>query len=117
MKVDWITHSGKRILKVDYRGMNEQEMLKQLEYGTDVILKEKDKILYLGIFTDTIIFPAFMEKANSYGKDTDKKLIKGAIVGVSGMKSMLLNTYNMLTGSKMKALSSENEALSYLTKD
>ena len=116
MKIEWINYKGKRILKVDYKGLNEQEMIKQLEYGTSLILKEPDKILYLGDFSNTVVSPAFMEKANAFGKETDKKLLKGAIIGVSGMKSVLLNAYNMLTGSKMKALSGETEALEYLVK-
>ncbi len=38
-----------------------------------------------------------------------------AVVGLtSGVRSILLNTYNMMTGSKMKVFKTEPEALDYL---
>lgn len=116
MKIEWTSYKGKRILRVDYSGLNEQQMIAQLEQGTKVILNEKEKILYLGNFTETVVTSTFMDKANALAKQTDEKLIKGAIVGVTGMKSVLLNTYNMLTGSKMKSFKTEAEALEYLVK-
>ncbi len=115
MKLKWINHKGKRILSADYSGLTEQEMIKQLDYGSAMLLKEKDPILYYGNFTDTTISTEFMQKANEWGKQTNKVIQKMAVVGLtSGVRSILLNTYNMMTGSKMKVFKTEQEALDYL---
>jgi hypothetical protein len=115
MKLKWINYKGKRILSADYSGLNEQEMLKQLEHGTSMWLKEKEPILYYGNFTNTTISTEFMQKANELGKQTNKLTERMAVVGLtSGVRSILLNTYNMMTGSKMKVFKTEQEAMDYL---
>lgn len=115
MKIKWINHKGKRILHIDYSGLTDQEMLKQLDYGSGLMLKEKEPFLYYGNFSETTISTEFMQKANEWGKQTNKVTQKMAVVGLtSGVRSILLNTYNMMTGSKMKVFKTEQEALDYL---
>jgi len=115
MKIKWINHKGKRILYADYSGLSEQDMIKQLDEGSAMLLKEKDSILYFGNFNNTVFTSEFMNKANQWGKDTNHKFSKMAIIGVAtGIRSILLNSYNKLTGSKMKVFTSEQEALDYL---
>jgi hypothetical protein len=115
MKIKWINHKGKRILYIDYSGLSDKEMIQQLDEGSAMMLKEKDPILYFGNFSNTIITNEFMNKANVWGKETKAKTEKMAVVGLtSGVRSILLNTYNMLTGAKMKVFSTEQEALDYL---
>jgi hypothetical protein len=57
-----------------------------------------------------------MKVANELGKKTEPLNERSAIVGVTGMKSVLLNTYNFFTGGKLKAYKTEAEAMEYLTK-
>ncbi len=116
MNVKWISKDGKQILYADYRGMKTPEMIKQLEHEADIMLKSSNKVLYLGNFEDTVIDKDFMKKANELGKKTEPLNERSALVGVTGMKALLLNTYNMLTGGKIKAFKTEEEALEYLTK-
>jgi hypothetical protein len=115
MKANFISHKSKRILYVDYRGLNTSEMLDQLEYESNLILKEAEPVLYLANFENTVVASDFMNRANELGKKTEKKTAKSAVVGVSGMKKVLMNTYSLFTGSKMKAFNTEEEAKDYLT--
>lgn len=115
MNIKWISHNNKKILYADYRGLKTPEMIKQLEQEADIMLKAGQKVLYLGNFEGTVIESEFMKKANELGKKTEPLNEKSAIVGVVGMKAVILNTYNMLTGGKIKAFNSEEKALEYLT--
>lgn len=117
MKQQWINHKGKKIFRIDYSGLSEQEMIKQLEEGTQLMLKQQEPILYLGIFTNTVLTTAFMNRANQLGKETEKIVARSALIGISGMKSVLVNTYNMLTGNKMRAFKDEEEAKEFLIKN
>jgi hypothetical protein len=116
MNVKWIVHNNKRILYADYRELNTDEMIKQLQYEANMMMQNNGKVLYLGNFENTVIEKAFMEKANELGKITEPLNEKSALVGVVGMKAVLLNTYNFFTGGKLKAFATEEAAKEYLTK-
>jgi hypothetical protein len=45
-----------------------------------------------------------------------KRYKKFSVLGVSGMKKIMLNTYNAITGNKTKAFDSEEEAKEWLVK-
>lgn len=115
MSINWTTQRGKRILHVDYRGMTPELMMDQLLKESNLIMKEAEPVNYLGIFEDTVVNSEFMNLANKLGKSTEPKTRKSAVVGVKGMKAVLLNTYSAITGSKMKAFKTEHDALNYLT--
>ncbi|MBN2165867.1 MAG: STAS/SEC14 domain-containing protein [Marinilabiliaceae bacterium] len=114
MKVKWIEKNGKRILYADYRGLTTKEMIQQLEQEAQIMLNENKKVLYLGNFQDTIIEKEFMARANELGKKIEPLNEKSAIVGVKGMKKVILNTYNLLTRGNIKTFDSEDEAFAYL---
>jgi hypothetical protein len=96
--------------------MKTDEMIKQLEHEANMMLQHNAKLLYLGNFENTVVESEFMKKANELGKKTEPLNEKSAVVGISGMKSVLLNTYNFFTGGKLKACKTEEEALDFLTK-
>jgi beta-galactosidase GanA len=116
MNVSWITHKNKKILYVDYRELNEEEMLKQLDYESELIMQQPEPILYLGDFTNTIATTNFMNKANDWGKKTEKNTARSAVLGINGMKSVLLNMYNLFTGARMRSFNNMEEAKEYLVK-
>jgi hypothetical protein len=111
-----MNYKGKKILSVDYKGLNEDEMIKLLEEESALIIKGKENILYFGDFTNTVLTTKFVNRATELGKITEKLTTRGALVGITGMKAVLLNTYNMFTGAKMKAFAHEAEAKEYLVK-
>jgi hypothetical protein len=115
MNIKWITHSNKRILYSDYRGLNSEQMISQIKQEAEIILKAGSKILYLGNFEGTVVDSAFMKIANELGKKTQVLNEKSAVVGVSGMKTVMLNTYNLFTKGQLKAFSTEEKALEFLS--
>jgi len=59
-----------------------------------------------------------MERSKQLGAEVFKvKTEKGAVLGVTGIKKVLLNAYNMVAGEKLRAFDSEEEAKEYLVKD
>jgi len=110
----WITYKGKRILYSDYRGMNTEQMIAQLREEANMIMNEPGKVLNLSNFEGTVIAPEFMKVANELGKTTEKKIEKSAVVGVTGVKAVLLNSYNMITGGNIRAFKDEESAKEYL---
>jgi hypothetical protein len=117
MNVNWITYNNKRILRVDYRGLTHEEMIKQLEFESELILSETKPVLYLGIFTDVDANGDFLRRANELGKRTERRTQKSAILGITGIKKIALKTYKVITGADMTPFDNEQDALEYLTRD
>ncbi|MFY0690097.1 MAG: hypothetical protein JXQ90_23190 [Cyclobacteriaceae bacterium] len=59
-----------------------------------------------------------MVAANRFRDDTKHLMIKGAILGVTGIKKILLQGYNSFSGSKVLVpFDTIEEAVEYVTKD
>ena len=59
----------------------------------------------------------FMNKVKPWGKELQPKIKRQALLGVTGLKNILLQGYILFTGEKeIKTFDSEAEALDYLTK-
>lgn len=114
MNVNWVEYKGKKILYSDFKGLNSSEMLNQLRYETDLICQDNREILYLADFTDTTISVEFMKAGNSAGQKTKKFVKRSAIIGVTGLKPMLLNTFNKVTGIEARAFHDIVKAKEYL---
>ena len=90
-------------------------MLEQLEFGSNLMLEEKEPFLYFGNFLNTTLTTEFMHMAHKYGKLTNKNIERMAVIGLtSEVRAILLSTYNMVTRSKMKVFNTKEEALEYL---
>jgi len=112
-----ITYKGKEISYLDYRGMKLEEILKTIEEAGKSALLENKRRLQLSNLTGVFAVPEFMEKVKDAGKKTKHLTIKSAVVGVTGTKKLLLNTYNVFTGANMKAFDDEESAKEWLIKD
>jgi hypothetical protein len=116
MKVNWIEYKGKRIIFSDYRGLNNEEMIDQFNYETNIILGEKD-VLYLGDFSNSNIGPDFVKLVNETGKKTKNMVKKSAIIGITGLQPILMNLFKEITGFKIKSFNEITKAKEYLIKD
>jgi hypothetical protein len=117
MEVKWLNHGGKKILYGDYRGAKtETELINILKEVIELEKKGEGKLLELANFSDTYIGTNFMNEVNKSGKDIRAKYVaKTALVGVTGLKNVLLMGYITFTGQKnIKSFSTENEALRWL---
>ena len=109
-----IIYKGKEILYLDHRGRNEDEMIETLKEAEAVMLAENKLCMQLINISNAFATPNFMKIGNEAGKRVKHLTLKSAVVGVTGAKKVLLNGYNALTGGKMKAFETEEEAKEFL---
>jgi len=117
MEVKMIDVKGKKVLYVDYRGAsNEDDMLANLKKEIEIERTLTEKTLLLSNFQDTYVSPNYMNEVNKTGKEIRSKIIsKTALVGIQGVKSILLRSYITFTGQKeMKTFDTEELAKDWL---
>ncbi len=116
MPVSYINHHGRKILHVNFKDIKTKETVMQ---DIDLMAKfyeESTEKIYLlldvrGTFTD----PDVMDKLKHYGKTVFKgKSEKRAILGVGGIKKILLRAYSMVTGTNVTPFEDEEKAKDYL---
>lgn len=118
MSFSWMQHAGHKVLVVDYRDCRTQEqMIAQLDEVTRLVADAPAPLLALTNLEDCGIGPEFMSKAKQYGRDVyTRKDARHAIIGITGLKNMLLQGFLAASGSKhTKACATEAEALEWLT--
>lgn len=115
MPVQWIDYKGFQILYSDYRGLKtEEQMLENLKKEAEIYQKTTFKILSLNDYRDTVVSKAFMDKITELGKQHKGRTQKAAVIGISGMKSILFNGYAKLTGEPARCFDNEMSAKEYL---
>lgn len=117
MGATWIEHKGKRILWVKYGGLKPPEMLELIRTATQMILNEKsDQLLTLSDLTDCFVNKDFTELSKEQGAISLPLTKKAAIVGVGGLKSILLKGVNAFTANPRVPFDTVEEALDWLAK-
>ncbi len=117
MGATWIEHNGKRILWVKYGGLKPAEMLDLIRTATQLILDEKsDQILSLSDLTDCFVNKDFTELSKEQGAISLPLTKKAAIMGVSGIKSILLKGVNAFAAKPRVPFDTVEEALDWLAK-
>ena len=116
MAVTFIEYKGKTIVYADYRGLKkEQQMLEVLDELGMVGRKAKDKILLLQDYRDTYLTKDFMVKVKTLGKELAlTKINKHAMLGITGMKKILLRAYVGFSGDTVRIFDLEEQAKEYL---
>ncbi len=118
MPVSYITHQGRKILHVDFKDIKTKEtVMENIDLMAKLYEESTEKIYLLldvrGTFTD----PDVMDKLKHYGKTVfNGKSEKRAILGVGGIKKILLRAYSMVTGTKVTPFEDEEKAKDYLAK-
>lgn len=107
-------HKGKRIIYSDNTGLSTDKCIEHLEQMSKMILESPDKVRLLSNFKDAAVGPEFMARAKELGKQTLPKTERQAILGIDGLKMMLLKAYVKFTGADIKVCETEGEALDYL---
>jgi hypothetical protein len=118
MSVKKIVHKGQTILVADYRGLNNAEQqIQNLEELSKILKSSPSSLLILSNFDGVSIGSEYMNKVKPWGKDLQPKIKRQALLGITGLKNILLQGYIIFTGEKdIKAFNTEAEALEYLTK-
>ncbi|OHD07316.1 MAG: hypothetical protein A2086_03115 [Spirochaetes bacterium GWD1_27_9] len=119
MSVNWIEYKGKKILYCDYRCFKqEKEWLENIEIVAKELINSQEKVLSLTDFRNAEgLGQDYLTRAKVLGKEIIKdKVERSAVIGISGMRKLLLNTYNLLSGDKMIIFEDEITAKEFLVK-
>lgn len=118
MSVEWIEHKGKRVLLIDHRDADSGGVLANLDtYVQEMAnLSPTTQILYLANFEGATINTDVMARLKEVGQLYEKQTEKGAVVGISGIRNILLSAYNRVTGAgkNQQLFDNQGDALDWL---
>ena len=114
-RVKWINYKGKDILRDDYTNLQGDEFVEIIKTLTDHVINvgKKDILLLLDLnnsYTNKPVVTAFTEA----GKRVRPVVKKTAVLGITGVKKVLLNAVNKLSSIDANPFSSEEEAKEWL---
>lgn len=119
MSVEWIEHKGKRILYSDHRGLDPNAVIETTEEAARMVkaLPEPEKVYFLTDFEGAVVDTKAMAKIKELGQGVfEPRAAKTAIVGITGIRHILVSAYNRVTGAKnQKLFDNQEEALEWLS--
>jgi hypothetical protein len=115
MGVKWMDYKGKQILYVDFRKLREEEVVETVELEAKMLAEATGQVLVLANVEGATV--SSLGRIKQVGKEGIKpRIAKSALVGVSGLKEILLRAYNSFTGSTARSFATETEALEWLVR-
>lgn len=118
MSVEWVNHKGKQILVNDCRGCSPETIVENLDQVVRMVeeVPPSASILLLnnvdGATMDTMVMTHLKKSA----KAVAPRIEKDALVGIQGIRHVLLAAVNRVTGAKkiQKLFDDHEEALDWL---
>lgn len=116
MGYSWKTYKGKQIFYVDYSGLKTDEMIKLLKDSCNEAAKFNEQVLLLCNYENTKGDTKYMSEVKRLGKEViAEKAAKTALIGITGLKEVLVQGYTFFTGEKnLKIFKTEQEATEWL---
>ncbi len=116
MSISHFAHKTVPIMFADYRECKTPEQQLALLEEVAKTMKSHPEVRLLVDYTGITAGPNYMSKLKEYGNTVFKKHMKcSAVLGVTGLKKILFNGYQLATGAKnIKAFGSKDEALDWL---
>ena len=106
------THKGQKFVYTDYRGAkNPGDLLSLLEKGDQLLNENSNITKLLSNFSGTHLSKEFSEKVKVVGQG---KKIRTALVGVTGIQSILINAINIVVKFDTKVFENEEQAMDWL---
>jgi hypothetical protein len=111
-----ILHKGKTILYLDFTNMRDKdEIMKLEEEGAAYIRKQPLKSVLTLTNMDNMFFNNELKKWFEEKVKGNAPYVKaGAVIGMTGLISVMYNAFVTVTGRNIKSLRSKEEALDYL---
>ena len=118
MKSHWTTHKGKKIFYADYSQMSPDQLK---EEGASIVsvlsLEPKNSVLSLVDVRGTFGTADAMENFKAITAKTKPHVHKRAVIGVTGVRKLLLNALNQFVGQESVAFDSIDKAKDWLVED
>ena len=117
MGLEVINYNGQQVLYVDYTVCSDQNEMLDLLHEAARYYKNhpSDQIKILSDFTDAYASLEFMTQLKHYGKNLSQKTDRAAVIGIDGLKQILLKGYNMVAKKPTMPFRNKIQALTYLT--
>lgn len=121
MGAAWLDYNGTKILYIDYRrSKSEEELLQTLSLAEKMvrITSIEIEIPMLFNYDGVLLTIGFMNRLKELGQEVARsdRLNRQAVVGITGFKNILLQSYLLATGeTRIKLFRTEYEALAWLT--
>ncbi len=104
MKSEWQVHQGKKFMYCNYANFQrDAEGLRQEVEAVDAIICElpEHSVLSLTDVRETVGTPEAMEVFKESASRTKQHILKQAVVGVGGLRRVLLNAVSRFSGQDM----------------
>ncbi|WP_109829414.1 hypothetical protein [Reichenbachiella versicolor] len=116
MAIENLQVGGRNILYANFEGMkSEDELLAQAAYTVQTLKVAEGCRFFLANFKEASVNAKFMAHIKKDAKTLLTRYpIVTAIIGIDGLKQILVQGYIRFTGSKLKIFKTKEEALQYL---
>jgi hypothetical protein len=111
----WINYKEKEILYTDYTNLQGEEFVKIIKVLTeDILSMGKEDILLLLDLQGSYANKEIVNEFINAGKLTGPSVKKTAVLGITGVKKVLLNVVNKFTDVGANPFTTEEEAKEWL---
>lgn len=115
MSIEWVDYKGKRILHIKYAGLSHDEMCEQIITATKTLVDTKsEENLVLTDMQDCFVDDKFIDLAKQQGKISLPFSKKSTIVGITGIKKLILKGVNAISPKSRVPFDSIEEAMEWL---
>jgi hypothetical protein len=117
MSMEWITHQNKKILYIRYADLSLPDQLAQIDQATQALVDSGSREnLTLTDVIGMIVKEEFIEHSKAKGKISAQYTKKAAIVGIEGVRKILLAAVNAVSGNARVPFPTVEEAKDWLVK-
>ncbi len=113
-RISWIEHKGQKILFIDYTKLADKELIAAAQKAGEAYKKAPDNVLVLVDATDSYANNEVMTELNKATALLNNKMKKGAVLGVSGVKKLLLMMLNNFLKVKFEPMETIEKAKDWL---
>jgi hypothetical protein len=113
-RIQRIIYKEKEIISVDYRHCKEHELIALTKRHKELILEENKMSLFMANYEHTYGTAAYMKAAKDFTESTRHLVRKGAFLGITGPKIILLQGITFFINVDFKTFSNEADALEWL---
>ncbi|HEX8497104.1 MAG TPA: hypothetical protein VF661_07900 [Actinomycetales bacterium] len=112
----WEQHGSTRVLYVRYAGLTPAQGIACLDSVAAEIQRAAPGARLLSDYTGAVPSTEFMAKVKQMGKEVyEPRQTKIAVLGIDGLKGLLLKGYNKVSRASARPFASKDEAIAYLT--
>lgn len=114
-RIQEINYKGKKVLYGDHTGLSGKNLVDNVIALTKKVIVSNEKpVLVLSNFSDSYASKELMDYLHSEESKLSANMSKVAVVGIVGIKKLLLNSYNQITRGNTKAFDTEEQAKEWL---